>query len=331
MISRPYFFITESTDPHVTLALEEVMLEHITPGEIILYLYVHKNSVIIGKNQNAWAECRHDLLLKEGGKLARRISGGGAVFHDVNNLNFSFIVDREEYDLHRQLSVILSAVKSFGIDAGFSGRTDIIVDGKKFSGNAFCHRKGASFHHGTILIDVNKENLAKYLRVSKEKIESKGVKSVRSRVCNLTEYNAEVNIQNMSDALVCAFEKEYGKAAPYNLPAGAGEEIKKLAERNAQWDWLFGSAPKFDVTLSRRFDWGGVEIGLALKDGVIKEAHIYSDAMDVALIEQVSESLIGSRFYSEDMARRIEAVPHSGSRQKAVLDDLSGFLREKSF
>jgi lipoate-protein ligase A len=331
MIKQSYFHIAGSDDPHATLALEEYMLNHIAPGEIILYLYTHKNSVIIGKNQNAWAECRHDLLFRESGKLARRVSGGGAVFHDIGNLNFSFIVDRKEYDLHRQLSVILQAVKSFGIRAEFSGRNDIIVDGKKFSGNAFCHRKGGSFHHGTILIDVDKENLAKYLQVSVDKIESKGVKSVRSRVCNLTEYNPEVNIQNMTDALLCAFEEEYGRAAPYTLPAGAEEEIQKLSARNAQWEWLFGATPKFDITLSSRFEWGGVEIGLALKDGAIADARIYSDAMDADLIERISENLIGVRFNSRELAGHIENLPSESARQKEVLHDLGKFLREKAF
>lgn len=328
---KPYYAIAQTDDPHETLALEEVMLNHIEEGEIILYLYTHKNSVIIGKNQNAWAECRHDLLLKEDGKLARRISGGGTVFHDVGNLNFSFIVDKNEYDLHRQLSVILEAARSFGIEAEFSGRNDIIVDGKKFSGNAFCHRRGGSFHHGTLLIDVDKENLAKYLQVSKEKIQSKGVKSVRSRVCNLTEYNPEVNIQNMTDALIRAFEKEYGKASPYVLPAGAGEEVRGLAKRNARWEWLFGNTPGFDITLSRRFEWGGAEIGFTLKGGTVTEARIYSDAMDADFIERISAALAGHPFRSDALAKAIRAIPAADGQQKAVLKDLSRFIMEKSF
>jgi len=331
MITRPFYYLTKSEDPHYTLALEESMLNRISSGEIILYLYTHKNSVIIGKNQNAWAECRHDLLSREEGKLARRISGGGAVFHDTGNLNFSFIVYRKEYDLHRQLSVILAAVQSFGIKASFSGRNDIVVDGKKFSGNAFCHRKEGSFHHGTILIDVNKGNLAKYLQVSKEKIESKGVASVRSRVCNLTEYNPEVNIQAMTDALIRAFEKEYGKASPYRLPAGAADEAAALARRNAQWEWLFGTTPRFDITLSRRFEWGGVEIGFALKNGFTEDAIIFSDAMDADFIGRISAAMVGIAFKSDILAEKINAVPYTDDRQKSILEDLRRFILKKSF
>ncbi len=331
MIKQSYFHISGSDDPHVTLALEEYMLNHIAPGEIILYLYTHKNSVIIGKNQNAWAECRHDLLFRESGKLARRVSGGGAVFHDVGNLNFSFIVDRKEYDLHRQLSVILEAVKSFGIKAAFSGRNDIIVDGKKFSGNAFCHRKGGSFHHGTILIDVDKMNLAKYLQVSSDKIESKGIKSVRSRVCNLTEYNPKLNAENMTQALKNAFEREYGTSLPYEPGPGAEAEIGELARRNGEWDWLFGNTPNFDIVTSTRFDWGGVEIGFALKNGVTQDVRIYSDAMDADFLGRVSTALTGLHFRSDVLSKAIEALPCSNEQQKTILKDLSTFLREKEF
>ncbi len=331
MIKQSYIYINESRDPHETLALEEYMLEHIGPGEIILYLYTHKNSVIIGKNQNAWAECRHELLAKEEGKLARRISGGGAVFHDVNNLNFSFIVDKEEYDLTRQLSVILAAVNSFGIHAEFSGRNDILVDGKKFSGNAFCHRKGGSFHHGTILINVDKENLARYLQVSQDKIESKGVASVRSRVCNLTEYNPEVTGKNMTQALLHAFENEYGKALPYEVTDEAKIKVAGLAKRNAQWDWIFGNTPHFDITIKNRFEWGGVEICFALRDGITQEVKIYSDAMDADFIQNISSALTGLKFRSDVLADSLGCISAQNGQQETMLKDISGFVLGKSF
>lgn len=331
MIKQSYTYVSESRDPHETLALEEYMLEHIRPGEIILYLYTHKNSVIIGKNQNAWAECRHELLAREEGKLARRISGGGAVYHDVNNLNFSFIVDKNEYDLRRQLSVILAAVRSFGIEAEFSGRNDIIADGKKFSGNAFCHRKGGSFHHGTILINVDKSNLARYLQVSKDKIESKGIASVRSRVCNLTEYNPDINNENMTQALFAAFEKEYGEPLPYGFTPEARLEVKKLAKRNAEWEWLFGNTPHFDITIKNRFEWGGVEICFALKDGITQEVKIYSDAMDADFIQTISAALIGLKFKSDVLADSLKSIGCSDAQQKAMLNDIGSFILEKSF
>ena len=331
MIKLSFFYVSGSNDPHQTLALEEYMLEHVQTGEIILYLYTHKNSVIIGKNQNAWAECRHELLAREEGKLARRISGGGAVFHDVGNLNFSFIVDKNEYDLTRQLSVILAAVRSFGIQAEFSGRNDIVADGRKFSGNAFCHRRGGSFHHGTILINVDKDNLARYLQVSQDKIASKGVASVRSRICNLSEFNPEINNQNMTEALLLAFEKEYGKPKPYEFTPMARLEVEKLARRNAGWDWLFGGSPNFDITTSDRFEWGGVEICFALRDGITQEVKIYSDAMDADFIERISGALTGLPFNSKVMADALKKMPGALGPQKTMLDDVAGFILKKSF
>lgn len=331
MIKQSYTYVNESLDPHETLALEEYMLEHIAPGEIILYLYTHRNSVIIGKNQNAWVECRHELLHREAGKLARRISGGGAVYHDVGNLNFSFIVDKNEYDLTRQLSVILAAVKSFGIQAEFSGRNDIIVDGKKFSGNAFCHRKGGSFHHGTILINVDKNNLARYLQVSQDKIESKGIASVRSRVCNLTEYNPDVNNENMTLALFRAFEEEYGKSLPYELTQEAQLKAAELAKRNTQWEWLFGNTPHFDITIKNRFEWGGVELCFALKDAVTQEVKIYSDAMDADFIQNISAALMGLKFRSDVLTESLKRICCLNEQQKTMLLDITGFILGKSF
>ena len=187
MLKHFYFYRSDSLCPWHNLAVEEHILMTLPPETCVMYLYQHKNAVIIGKNQNAWKECRTEQLKREGGKLARRISGGGAVYHDMGNLNFSFILDRNDYDLHRQLGIILSAVRKLGISAEFSGRNDILSEGAKFSGNAFCYKKTGAFHHGTILVDADMTKLSRYLSVSKDKIASKGVDSVRSRVCNLKE------------------------------------------------------------------------------------------------------------------------------------------------
>jgi lipoate-protein ligase A len=217
MLKHFYFHMSDSVCPWYNLALEEHILLNLPPETCVLYLYQNENTVVIGKNQNAWKECRHALLESEGGKLARRISGGGAVFHDMGNLNFSFIVDKNEYDLHRQLSVILEAVRSLGIEAEFSGRNDILSEGAKFSGNAFCYKKTSAFHHGTILINADMTRLARYLSVSQDKIVSKGVESVRARVCNLKERNPEITVEKVKDALYESFEKIYGPLQPYEI------------------------------------------------------------------------------------------------------------------
>jgi lipoate-protein ligase A len=298
MLNRFYYYINPDNDPYKTLALEEYMMEHAGAEDIVFYLYTHADTVVIGRNQNAWAECRHEQLAADGGKLARRISGGGAVFHDYKNLNFSFITSRENYDLRRQLSVILAAVRRFGVEAEFSGRNDILAGGRKFSGNAFCNRRGNAFHHGTIMIDTDTGKLSKYLAGSRDKIASKGIASVRSRVVNLSELNPAITHDAMEKALVECFEQEYGPAERYQITPEAAAAVEKLAERNQSWEWLFGESPRFDITASTRFGWGGFELNLELSEGTVKNARVYSDAMDADLIGGISGRLAGCAFTS---------------------------------
>ena len=182
MIQTIRVYHGKSYDPHFNLAVEKHLLDRVAPGECILYLWQNQNTVVIGRNQNAWAECRTTLLESEGGKLARRLSGGGAVFHDVGNLNFTFLVRDEDYDVDRQLSVIQAACALAGIATEKSGRNDVLAEGRKFSGNAFYHHAGHAYHHGTLMVDVDKDKLGRYLSPPKAKLEAKGVASVRSRV-----------------------------------------------------------------------------------------------------------------------------------------------------
>ena len=209
MIERIALYESSGYDPHRNLAIEQHLLEQVKPGQCILYLWQNQNTVVIGRNQNAWKECRTSLLEEEGGHLARRLSGGGAVFHDLGNLNFTFLVSRADYDLDRQFSVIQEAVRSFGIPAEKSGRNDVLSAGRKFSGNAFYRNGTQAYHHGTLLVDVDMQKMGRYLNPSKAKLQSKGVDSVRSRVVNLKEMNPEVTIESLKAAMGQAFSKVY--------------------------------------------------------------------------------------------------------------------------
>ncbi len=265
-----YFYMSPSHDPWHNLALDEYFHNTLQGEFVVLYLYINDNSVIIGKNQNAWKECNLDRMDRDGVKLVRRMTGGGAVFHDTWNLNFSFHADKKHYDLDRQIRTILEAVQELGICAEFTGRNDITVEGKKFSGNAFSVKKNNYVHHGTLLIGTDMSRLADYLNVSEQKIRSKGVDSVRSRVCNLKDYNENMTVEDMSEALKKAFVINYGELEPFVFPAGAEEEIEALYQKHMSWEWRLGSAMKFDYETEYRFPWGGVELSFPLRMAVLK-------------------------------------------------------------
>ncbi|GMQ64309.1 lipoate--protein ligase [Vallitalea maricola] len=320
---------SNSTDPWYNLALEEYLLRGINENEIILYLWQNDNTVVIGRNQNPWKECKCKKLENEGGKLARRLSGGGAVYHDLGNLNFTFVMDKNLYDLDRQLNVILQAVRSFGIDAEFSGRNDLTVHGKKFSGNAFYFLDKSSYHHGTILIDTDFSKLTDYLQVSKEKISSKGIDSVRSRVINLSELNDSLTTENMKRYLIDSFENIYGKSSTVINVDNDTYNIQEIYDKYASWKWRFGEAPKFDITFDKRFSWGGFELGLNLKNGHIKEAKIYSDAMNSQLIQKMASCLLDVPFIMDRIIDAIGSIS-TDDADKLIIDDVTAWLIEKS-
>ena len=201
MINKIKLYESNSLDPYLNLATEQHLMETVEEDACILFLWQNQNTVVIGKNQNAWKECRTTLLNEEGGVLARRLSGGGAVFHDLGNLNFTFLVPQAEYDLDRQFTVIKEAVNMLGLNTERSGRNDVLAEGRKFSGNAFYKNGKQAYHHGTLLVDVDMDKLGRYLNPSKAKLPAKGVDSVRSRVVNLKELNSQITIASLKNAM----------------------------------------------------------------------------------------------------------------------------------
>ncbi len=297
---------SNSFDPWYNLALEEYLLNTVQPEEIKLYLWQNEHTVVIGKNQNAWKECRCQLLEKDGGKLARRLSGGGAVYHDLGNLNFTFIMDRNLYDLEKQLQVILRAVQKHGIQAEFTGRNDITVEGKKFSGNAFCFLANAVYHHGTLLVNTDFSKLSQYLQVSKEKMQAKCIEcdSVQSRVVNLASLQNNITIAAMMSSLKESFAYFYGgDLTPIQFYDE--EEVNRLYEQYSAWEWRYGETPEFDISLSNRFIWGEIDMRLNVDAGRIIEAAVYSDAMDCSMIENLQRLLPGLPYQYDAIQKRI--------------------------
>ena len=309
MIDTLATFDSGSFDPYLNLAMEQHLLETVASGCCLLYLWQNENTVVVGRNQNPWAECRVSLLEKEGGHLARRLSGGGAVFHDLGNLNFTFLMPSSDYDLHRQQRVLLEACRSFGIPAELSGRNDLLADGRKFSGNAFYHNGPRSYHHGTIMVDVDGQKLQRYLTPTKAKLETKGVASVRARVVNLRELCPEITIDGLKRALVSAFGSVYGlSSAPWTKVDPA--RVAELRKTYASWAWRFGQRLPFTCRVAGRFSWGGVEVQLQINEGVIRQAAVYSDDMDFAFPPALEKALTGCAFGRDKLADRLACVPH---------------------
>ncbi len=306
MTNRLYVIETDNTNPYHNLALEEALLNMVPVDAVILYLWQNRRTVVIGCNQNAYAQCRVEALRADGGYLARRKSGGGAVFHDLGNLNFTFLAQTDNYSVDRQLDVIVRAVGALGIEAARSGRNDITVDGKKFSGNAFFHSRARHLHHGTILVDSRKEDVARYLTVNTEKLRASGVNSVQSRVANLREFCQMIDLLRVKQALIRAAEETYRLAATplreAELDAG---EIARLTDRYSAWEWLYGKKLALTNEFHGRFAWGELQLELRVERGCIQEAIAYTDALDTE--------------FSKILSRALTAVPYHVREIQAAL------------
>ena len=304
-MSDLYVIVSDILNPYENLALEKFLLENVQKGKVFLYLWQNEKTVVCGRNQDILSECNVERLTADGGYPARRLSGGGCVYHDKGNLNFTFIACEDDYDLDRQLEVIIKACGHFGISAQKSGRNDLLAGGAKFSGNAFYRANPNDFadkalrrcHHGTLMVDVDKEAISAYLNVDKEKYESKGVSSVKSRVCNLKELNPEIDIPGMKRAMARAFEEVYkGKAGVFEYTGKGPDEqhlsyIKKAKDFFASKEWIYKNSLKYNVRFKQRFDTYDIDLRAFVEDGQIKDIWLFSDAMDHEKIIQAGAAL----------------------------------------
>ncbi len=326
MVNKICHFLGKSLDPYQNLAVEQYLMETVGEDTCILYLWQNSQTVVIGRNQNAWAECRTTELSQDGGHLARRLSGGGAVYHDMGNLNFTFLVSKKNYDLPKQLQVIVSACRNLGINAQITGRNDVAVDGKKISGNAFFDSKGQAYHHGTLLVDVDLDNLGRYLMPSKAKLQSKGVDSVRSRVVNLKALCPTLTIQRMKEEMLAAFQQVYGMASQELREQAFDQDyVNQLRERNASWDWNYGKSLPASFACEDRFPWGGVQLRLQVEKGCVAQAAVYSDAMEWNLAECLRNALLGCMFSQQALQQAI----FKSSLPEEIRQDLCSMIEKQ--
>lgn len=312
--------IGKQNNPYLNLAVENDILENGGGDVVTFFLWKNGHTVVIGANQNPYTECDVKALYADGGCVSRRRTGGGAVYHDLGNLNFSFIADRETYDVGRQMSVIQRALRDFGLNAEVTGRNDIALDGRKFSGNAFRLTDRRGLHHGTLLIKTDYQLIAKYLKVNPAKLQKHGVKSVGSRVINLSEV-ADITSDNVIPHLVKAFEAVYGGTAEFvDFDSLCTEKIKKEAEYIAGDEYLFKKWRHFKAKKTAVFAWGIIEMDISIDEehGVIRDVEIASDGLDTGIIDEAKKLLIG--------ARTDEKPQISDSIYKEELEDLFSLI-----
>ena len=299
------FIESFSTEPEFNLALEEHLF--FNKSEEIFMLWQNSSSIIVGKSQNAMAEIDYEYVTENGIKVVRRLTGGGAVYHDLGNLNFTYIVNREGFGDYVGFTKILrDFLAKSGLSAEVSGRNDVLIDGRKISGNAQYAHHGRLLHHGTILIGADMSHLEKALRPDEEKIRSKGIRSVKSRVLNLSE------LLHMDAA---SFRKAFGAFAvetealePYALSKEDIDAVETLKrEKYSTHAWNYGYSPKYAFHKKRRFSGGGVEVFLDILDGVIRDAKIYGDFLDD--LEPLSEKLRGTVHSAESIREILAAYP----------------------
>ena len=330
MIQTLTTYESMTTDPYTNLAVEEYLTFHAEPGECILYLWQNAHTVVIGRNQNCWKECRVSELEADGGHLVRRLSGGGAVYHDLGNLNFTFCMRKEDADVDRQLQVIIEAVASFGLTAEKTGRNDIAINGQKFSGNAFFDSKGCYYHHGTLLLNVDTAFMSRFLNPSKAKLQSKGVSSVRSRVVNLSSLCPHITVDTMKQAMFTAFSKVYGlPAVPLCADRLEQTDIQKGRERFSSDRWKYGPKIPFTNRLEQRFSWGEVNLDLHVNEGMITKALLSSDSMEADWFSDIGTEFQGLPYRTDVLCKALDRSLEQHMVPENVRSDLSRMVQEQ--
>jgi lipoate---protein ligase len=327
-------FVSDSHNPWFNLATEDWIFRDMDPAQRVLFLWRNSDTVVIGRFQNPWKECNTKAMEADGVLLARRQSGGGAVFQDLGNTNFTFMSGRESYEKTQNNHIILKALDKFSLKAETSGRNDLVLPDaegvRKFSGSAFKETKDRCFHHGTLLINANLQKLANYLNPDEKKLKSKGIESVRSRVVNLTELVPELNHELVSEQIIREFCDYYqDDAERIALKTSDLEQIprlKKYYDQLRDWNWRFGETPQFEHELNERLSFGGVELHIDTHKGLINQVTLYSDSLHPEMIESLATSLVGKVYTGSSVREGLEPLKAELPMFTSEIDEFANWL-----
>lgn len=296
MIKKLLLATSHLTNPYINLAYEDYLFNNLEKDTFVFYLWSNDNTILLGLNQNAYRECNVAQLIADGGYVARRKTGGGTVYTDKDNFNFTFIADKEHYDIGRQLNIILEGVKSLGVQAERSGRNDLIVsEGLKFSGNAFMEKNGKALHHGTMLINTEPAKIMKYLTPRPVKLIAKGVSSVLGRVVNLSSIDNTITVPRAKKALTDAFIKQFeGIEIEYTDISKADKvELERLTNEFKNESFVLGRGAKYSMSYDKRFEWGTTSVEFNVHKGIITDVEVFTDSLNTEISKSVMAKLKG--------------------------------------
>jgi len=297
--------------PYYNFALEDYLLNEAEEDDYVFF-YIHKPSIIVGKYQNTIEEVNKDFIDENNIIVARRLSGGGAVYHDHGNLNFSFVHKATKKDVNnfkKFTKPVVDALQELGLNSHLSGRNDILIDDKKISGNAQYFTNDRLLHHGTLLYDSEMSNLVKALKVKELKIKSKGIKSIKSRVANISDFlNKKIPIEDFKEYLLKSFY-ESRDIEKYELDDKALSYIeRKVKDKYSTWDWNWGKSPNYEIQKIDKFPFGILDTRIDIKNGVINKCKIYGDYFSKKDIANLENSLIGLKYDKDELFKSEEVV-----------------------
>ncbi len=328
MIDEILYYRSKGYDPYTNQGVEMYLFDEVKDNQLAFYLWQNDKTVVIGRNQNASVELDRETLEADGGHLARRLSGGGAVYHEVANLNFTFACTGDNYSVARQSMVIVRAMKKLGFDAELSGRNDITIDGAKFSGNAYYSKANHHYHHGTILVNVDTEKMAKYLKPSSKKLKAKGVSSVRSRVVNLVQLDPDLTIDGLASALKEAVKEEY-QCSMRELSESDfdTEKLDRQVAFFADKSWQRGKHVDYNLFNQERYSWGEASIEIELSENKIKDLKVNSDANDSSLIKEIEEILLRAGTKLDDLVRALDDTYLKDEQSNLIKQDIADLIK----
>ncbi|HGC7537915.1 TPA: lipoate--protein ligase [Streptococcus agalactiae] len=310
------YIVNTSNDPAYNVALEAYAFQKLTDIDEIFILWINEPAIIIGRHQNTIQEINKEFIDKNGIHVVRRLSGGGAVYHDLNNLNYTIISNNTQegaFDFQTFSKPVIDTLAKLGVKAEFTGRNDLEINGQKFAGNAQAYYKGRMMHHGCLLFDVDMSVLGQALKVSKDKIESKGIKSVRARVTNIVDHLSDkITVQEFSDAILAQMKEEYPEMDEYVLSDAELSEIQAMRDNQfATWDWTYGKAPEYTIERGVRYPAGKITTYANVKNSTIKSVKIFGDFFGVKPVDDIEKMLEGVRYDYKDVLAALKTVDTS--------------------